>query len=141
VSSRDLHEGGNFWKRVEFAALAAGLAGSATACAAGYNWHLFRESLFFMLFSAAPFVLFALIGHIARKTIRSAVMPPISALFAVALTIFSLIVYIKAVLYPNHSSGLVFAIVPLISMAAVAAGLIGIVMGAAAASLHGNKQE
>jgi len=49
---------------LEMAALSLGLVGSATACLACYNWRWFRESLFFMIWSAAPYALFALYGYL-----------------------------------------------------------------------------
>ncbi len=140
VLNRNMHQSKIFWKRVEYAALAAGFTGSAGACLANYNWHLFRESLFFMFLSIAPFCLLALTSHMARRLIKSNIIRPLSALFAVALTIFSLTAYLKAVLHPNHSSGMVFVIVPLMSMIAIVAVLIGVVLGSAAANLRGNKQ-
>ena len=46
---------GNGWKMLELAALATGLGGSAVACLANNNnWHLFRESVFYMIFAVLP---------------------------------------------------------------------------------------
>jgi len=141
MSGSDVREEGIFWQRVEYAALATGLAGSALACLANYGWHLFRESLFFMCFSAAPFILLGLIGYIARRLMKSNILQPLMAFFASALTILSLTVYIKAVLHPNHSSGMIFVIMPLISLTAVAAVLIGIAVAAVWANPRGDKRE
>jgi hypothetical protein len=48
------NQSGKGWKMLELAALATGLGGSAAACLANYNWHLFRESVFYMIFAVLP---------------------------------------------------------------------------------------
>lgn len=131
---RGLQTSGTYWKTIEFAALAAGFVGSAGACLANYGWHWFRESITFMCLSAAPFGLLALGSYIARRVVGSQGLRPVTALLAAALAVLSLKVYIGAVLHPNHSSGMAFAIVPLLSMAAILAVLTIIVICFSAAA-------
>ncbi len=119
--------GRSCWKSIELVTLAVGLVGTATACLANYSWHWFKESLFFVIWSAAPYGLLLLGNHIARRLVRSHIMERVTALLAVALTALSLMAYIGAVLRPNHSSGMVFAILPLCWMIAIPVVLIGIV--------------
>ncbi len=117
------------WKSIELVTLAVGLVGTATACLANYGWHWFKESLFFVIWSAAPYGLLLLGNHIARRLVKSPLLQPVTALLAVALTTLSLMAYFGAVLKPNHSSGMVFAILPLCWMIAIPVVLTGIVVG------------
>jgi hypothetical protein len=118
-----------YWKLTELVILAIGFVGSATACLAEYNWHWFRESMTYMIWSAAPFVFLALGNYIARRLVKSHIMYPVSALLAFILTFMSLNAYIGAVLHPHHSSGMVFAVLPLLWMMAILAVLTVIVVG------------
>ncbi len=85
--------------------------------------------MFFMIFSAVPYVLLLLGNHIARRLVKSRIIEPVTTLLAITLTSLSLIVYIKAVIYPNHSSGMIFAILPLFLMMAIPVVLILIITG------------
>lgn len=114
---------GTGWKILELAALATGLGGSAAACLANYNWHLFRESVFYLCWSAAPFVMLGVGGYVVRRVIGSPVLRPIMAFLAALLTFLSLTAYIPAVLHPNHSSGMIFAVLPLCWMIGIPAVL------------------
>jgi uncharacterized membrane protein len=129
MSDPDFQKSGIWWKRIEIAALVVGLVGTATACLANYGWHWFRESLFFMIWSVAPYGLLFLGNRIARKFVRFHLVQPVTALLAVALTALSLMAYLGAVLKPNHSSGMVFAILPLCWMVAIPVVLTGIILG------------
>lgn len=104
---------------LELAALAVGLGGSAIACLANYNWHFFRESVFYMSWSAAPFVLMGIGSHIARRVTGSPVLRPVTAFLTALLAFLSLAAYIPAVLHPNHSSGIIFAVLPLCWMVGI----------------------
>jgi hypothetical protein len=124
----DDRNSGIWWTRIELATLVVGLVGTAISCLANYNWHWFKESLFFMIWSSMPYGLLFFGNHIARKFVRSRYFLPVAALLALALTALSLTAYISAVVRPNHSSGMVFAILPLVWMIAIPAVLIGIVV-------------
>jgi hypothetical protein len=116
------------WRLVELASLLVGLVGTAALCLAGYGWHLSRESLFFIAWSATPYVLLALFGRIARTLLVSRAIRPVTALFAVAVSLLSLAAYGNAVLHPNHSSGMVFVILPLMWMIVVPLVTAGVVI-------------
>lgn len=125
----DLQEGRICWTWVELVFLSVGLLGTATACLANYGWHWNKESLFFMIFSAVPYALLLLGNNIARRIVKSRIIQPVTTLLAIALTSLSLIVYIKAVIYPNHSSGMIFLILPLSLMVTIPVILILIIVG------------
>jgi len=116
-------QAGRGWKILELASLAAGLGGSATACLANYNWHWFRESVFYMCWSAVPFVMMGIGSYFVRRVIGSPVLRPIMAFLAALLAFLSLTAYIPAVLHPNHSSGMIFAVLPLCWMIGIPAVL------------------
>ncbi|GAK58948.1 hypothetical protein U27_05923 [Candidatus Vecturithrix granuli] len=117
------------WKRIEIVMLGVGFVGTATACLANYSWHWFKESLFFMIWSALPYGFLLVGNHIACRVVKSRLLQPVTALIAVALTALSLMAYIRAVLSPNHSSGMVFFILPLCWMIAIPVVLTGTVIG------------
>ncbi|GEM_PF-3454845 len=114
-----LHKSGVCFSKIELIALLIGLLGTITACLANYGWHWNRESLFFMIFSAVPYGFLLAGNYIVRRIVKSRIIEPVTALFAIALTSLSLIVYIKAVIYPSHSSGMIFLILPLCLMVAI----------------------
>jgi len=127
--SPDDRKGGIRWQRIETVTLLVGLLGTATACLASYGWHWFKESLFFLIWSAAPYGLLLLGNQIARKLVRSRLLPPVTAVLAMVLTVLSLIAYGRAVLHPNHSSGMVFLILPVCWVVAIPVVLTAIVVG------------
>jgi hypothetical protein len=114
---------GRNWKILELTLLTTGLAGSAVACLANYNWHWFRESVFYMIWSAAPFLMLGVGSHIVDRILRSPVLHPIMTLLAFLLAFLSLTAYIPAVLHPHHSSGMIFAVLPLCWMIGIPAVL------------------
>ncbi len=125
----DSRKGANWWTWIELIALLIGAAGSAAACLASYQWHWFQESLFFTAWSAAPYGLLLLGGIAARRLVRSLFLRLVTALLAIGMTFLSLWAYIGAVLRPNHSSGMVFAVLPLIWMMAILVILAVFVVG------------
>ncbi len=124
-----LQKGGICWTWVELGILLVGFLGTGTACLANYGWNWFKESLFFLIFSMVPYGFLFVGNHIARRLVRSRIIEPVTTLLALALTSLSLIVYISSVINPNHSSGMIFAILPLSLMVAIPVVLILIIVG------------
>ncbi len=118
----------SWWNGLELAALAVGCVGTAAACLASYDWHWFRESRFYALWSVAPYGLLALGSWSARKLVTSQLLRPITAVLAVAISALSLTAYIGAVRHPNHSSGMVFAVLPLLWMTAIPVFYAGVIV-------------
>lgn len=102
-----------FWSWLELVVYGVGGAGSAIACMANYDWHWRHESITYSIWAAVPFVLLAFGAYIARRLIRSNFLRPVIVIIAIVMTVQSLTAYILAVLHPNHSSGMIFVILPL----------------------------
>lgn len=83
----DSRKGWIFWKWIEFVALLVGFLGTAIACLANYNWHWFKESIFFMIWSIAPYGLLLIGNYIVGRLIKSRFLQPVTALLAVVLTV------------------------------------------------------
>ncbi len=129
MGNPDLQKVWSSWTWIEFVVILIGLLSTVTACLANYGWHWIKERMFFMIFSAVPYVLLLLGNYIAHRLVKSRFIQPVTTLLAITITSLSLIVYVKAVIYPNHSSGMIFAILPISLMMAIPVVLIIIVVG------------
>ncbi len=117
------------WNWIELVAVLIGLTGTTIACLSSYSWNWSKESMFFVAWSVLPYGLLLVGSHIGRRFVESRFFELAAALVAIAVVTLSLIVYGKAVLRPNHSSGMVFFILPLCWMIAIPILITMIVIG------------
>jgi len=78
----------------------------------------------FWLWTAAPYVLFALLRGALRPSRPSRWFTSISCLLSLFMLIATLYCYLEAAIHPNHNSGMVFVILPLILVPIFATVLI-----------------
>ncbi len=77
------------------------------------DWNIEGGTVAFLAWAVSPFVIFHLSGRMFKRFLKVPHLPMITALIAVLMLAFTLIVYIPAALEQHPMEGFVYLVVPM----------------------------